>query len=98
MVALQCFAGVPAFALIMTGTGNAPVSERAWPASSVKLVNLSARLGWWEGSPFGLHQPGARVALKLFVMLATGNEAGSAPMFVPRLFSAVAYGGTKLHS
>ena len=37
----------------MTGTGNAPVSERAWPVGSVKVANLSARLGWWEGPPFG---------------------------------------------
>ena len=35
-------------------------------------------------TPFGLNQPGARVALKVYVILNTGNEAGSAAMFVQR--------------
>ena len=35
-------------------------------------------------TPFGLNQPGAQVALKVFVVLTTGNEAGSAAMFVER--------------
>lgn len=34
--------------------------------------------------PFGLNQPGAEVALKVFVVLTTGNEAGSAAMLVQR--------------
>ena len=34
--------------------------------------------------PFGLNQPGATVALKVYVILTTGNEAGSAAMFVER--------------
>jgi hypothetical protein len=33
---------------------------------------------------FGLDQPGAEIALKVFVVLDTGNEAGSAPMLVQR--------------
>ena len=33
---------------------------------------------------FGLNQPGAEVAFKVYVVLATGNEAGSAPMRVER--------------
>jgi hypothetical protein len=33
---------------------------------------------------FGLTQPGAEIALKVFVVLDTGNEAGSAPMLVER--------------
>jgi hypothetical protein len=33
---------------------------------------------------FGLTQPGAEVAFKVFVVLTTGNEAGSAPMVVER--------------
>lgn len=36
---------------------------------------------------FGLNQPGAEIALKVFVVLSTGNEAGSAPMVVERLTS-----------
>lgn len=35
-------------------------------------------------TPFGLTQPGARVALKVFVILTTGNEAGSATLLVER--------------
>ncbi len=35
-------------------------------------------------TPFGLNQPGARIALKVYVILNTGNEAGSAAMFVER--------------
>lgn len=35
-------------------------------------------------SAFGLTQPGAQVALKVYVILTTGNEAGSAPMIVQR--------------
>ena len=33
---------------------------------------------------FGLNQPGAEIALKVFVVLTTGNEAGSAAMVVER--------------
>jgi hypothetical protein len=33
---------------------------------------------------FGLNQPGAEIALKVFVVLDTGNEAGSATMLVDR--------------
>ena len=35
-------------------------------------------------TPFGLNQPGAKVALKVYVTLTTGNEAGSGAMFVER--------------
>jgi hypothetical protein len=33
---------------------------------------------------FGLNQPGAEIALKVFVVLDTGNEAGSPAMLVER--------------
>ena len=33
---------------------------------------------------FGLNQPGAQIALKVYVLLTTGNEAGSAAMVVER--------------
>lgn len=36
---------------------------------------------------FGLTQPGAKVALKGFVVLTTGDEAGSAPMLGQRPLS-----------
>ena len=34
--------------------------------------------------PFGLNQPGAEIALKVHVVLTTGNEAGSAALLVQR--------------
>lgn len=34
--------------------------------------------------PFGLNQPGAEVALKVYVILSTGNEAGGAVLLVER--------------
>jgi hypothetical protein len=33
---------------------------------------------------FGLNQPGARIAMKVYVVLTTGNEAGGAAMLVQR--------------
>lgn len=39
---------------------------------------------------FGLTQPGAKVALKVYVMLTTGNEAGSPAMLVQRPLAVAA--------
>jgi len=41
-------------------------------------------------TPFGLNQPGVHVALKVFVILTKGNEAGSAAMFVQRPLAVAA--------
>ena len=35
-------------------------------------------------TPFGLNQPGAKIALKVYVILTTGNESGSATLLVQR--------------
>ena len=35
-------------------------------------------------TPFALTQPGAKAAFKIFVVLTSGNEAGSAEMVVQR--------------
>lgn len=40
-------------AMITTGKGNAPVEDRNWPAGALAVANLSSRVGWWEGPPFG---------------------------------------------
>jgi hypothetical protein len=46
-------------ALIISNTGNSPVTEknsmaaRNWPVGATDLANLSGRVGWWEGPPFG---------------------------------------------
>jgi hypothetical protein len=47
------FLAPAANALILTGKGNAPVTDRNWPAGSVDVANLTNRVGWWEGPPFG---------------------------------------------
>ncbi len=39
---------------------------------------------------FGLTQPGAEIALKVYVILSTGNEAGSAALLVERPALALA--------
>ena len=35
-------------------------------------------------TPFGLTQPGAKVSFKVYVVLTSGNKAGSAEMTVER--------------
>ena len=39
---------------------------------------------------FGLSEPGVHMVFKLFVILTTGNEAGSAAMFVQRPLAVAA--------
>jgi len=39
--------------LIISEHGNRPIEDRGWPVGCVEMVNLSSRLGWWEGPPFG---------------------------------------------
>jgi len=48
-----CLSVNPASALIMTGTGNQPVSDAGWPQGALAVANLRSRAGWWEGPPFG---------------------------------------------
>jgi hypothetical protein len=40
-------------ALITGARGNSPVENHGWPEGCVEVANLSTRLGWWEGPPFG---------------------------------------------
>jgi len=40
-------------ALIMGGTGNAPLHDPGWPAGAEQVFNTQARIAWWEGPPFG---------------------------------------------
>src|SRR5216110_2115378 len=47
------FAAFPASALILTGRGNQPVHDAGWPKGALEVSNLKARVGWWEGPPFG---------------------------------------------
>jgi hypothetical protein len=42
-----------ASALIMTGRGNDPLPDAGWPEGALAVANLSVRVGWWEGPPFG---------------------------------------------
>jgi hypothetical protein len=43
----------PAKALILTGTGNKPVSDPGWPPGAASAANFESRIAWWEGPPFG---------------------------------------------
>jgi hypothetical protein len=39
--------------LILSGRGNDPIEDHNWPAGALELANLTTRIGWWEGPPFG---------------------------------------------
>ncbi len=50
------FAWVPVpqtLALISGGTGSDPKPNMGWPLGCEKVANLSSRLAWWEGPPYG---------------------------------------------
>lgn len=53
LIACVVLATSPARALIMVGKGNKPVDDHHWPDGSLAVANLKARVGWWEGPPFG---------------------------------------------
>lgn len=42
-----------AFALITGGEGNTPLNDPGWPKGAITLFNVTARIAWWEGPPFG---------------------------------------------
>jgi hypothetical protein len=42
-----------AFAIIMGGEGNRPISDPGWPQGAAAIVNNPARIAYWEGPPFG---------------------------------------------
>ncbi|TWU33916.1 carboxypeptidase-like regulatory domain-containing protein [Novipirellula artificiosorum] len=50
LLALDCQL---ASALIMGGTGNKPVRDAGWPRGAIEVANLTTRIAWWEGPPFG---------------------------------------------
>ncbi len=41
------------FALILGGEGNTPVGDPGWPSGAAAIFNVSSRIAWWEGPPFG---------------------------------------------
>jgi hypothetical protein len=43
----------PAFALITGAVGNQPISDPGFPKGALDLFNLSSRIAYWEGPPFG---------------------------------------------
>src|ERR1051326_6722675 len=43
----------PAFALIMGGEGNKPISDPGWPKGAEAIFNVKARIAYWEGPPLG---------------------------------------------
>jgi hypothetical protein len=42
-----------AFALITGGEGNKPLPDPGWPKGAAAIFNVTARIAWWEGPPFG---------------------------------------------
>jgi hypothetical protein len=40
-------------ALILKGEGNSPLDDPGWPVGAAAVFNTHARVGWWEGPPFG---------------------------------------------
>ena len=43
---------MPAPALIMSGSGNAPPpDDPGWPEGALAVANLQSRLGCWSGAP-----------------------------------------------
>lgn len=42
-----------ASAVIVSEAGNRPVRDAGWPEGALAVANLQARIGWWEGPPFG---------------------------------------------
>src|SRR5258707_12429991 len=52
-LACMAIASPSAFALITGGEGNAPLNDPGWPKGAITLFNVTARIAWWEGPPFG---------------------------------------------
>ena len=50
---MACLTAFNTSALIMVGKGNSPVHDVGWPDGALAMANLSCRIGWWEGPPFG---------------------------------------------
>jgi hypothetical protein len=42
-----------AFALIMGGEGNKPITDPGWPVGAAVIFNHPGRVAWWEGPPLG---------------------------------------------
>jgi hypothetical protein len=40
-------------AVIVGGGGNNPVADPGWPAGAEAIFNVTSRVAWWEGPPFG---------------------------------------------
>jgi hypothetical protein len=66
------------------------VGERWDEDDAVFIASLGPDALREFATDFGLGQPGAEVSLKVFVVLTTGNEAGSAAMQIERPLSQVA--------
>ena len=43
----------PVFALITGGEGNVPIRDPGWPKGAASMFNVTSRIAWWEGPPFG---------------------------------------------
>src|SRR5215471_5457017 len=51
--AILAIAVPEASAIILGGAGNSPVSDPGWPTGAAAIFNVTSRIAWWEGPPFG---------------------------------------------
>jgi hypothetical protein len=51
--ALMAVTSPEALALIMGGAGNKPVADPGWPTGAAAIFNVTSRIAYWEGPPFG---------------------------------------------
>ena len=51
-IVIACLPGT-AHALIMGGEGNDPIRDPGWPTGAAAVFNVTARVAYWEGPPFG---------------------------------------------
>src|SRR5207237_9765151 len=52
-IAIVAVTSEKAFALITGGAGNAPVHDPGWPTGAAAIFNVTSRIAYWEGPPFG---------------------------------------------
>jgi hypothetical protein len=52
-MALVAITASPVFALITGGAGNEPIRDPGWPKGAAAVFNVTSRVAWWEGPPFG---------------------------------------------
>jgi hypothetical protein len=52
-MAIMAFTSAEVFALIEGGEGNNPIADPGWPTGAATIFNVTSRIAWWVGPPFG---------------------------------------------